>query len=66
MCHYIMINISGEQIVNHEKTIAIAEHRIKQSTGEIDDKLAKYDDIINGVQRLSTGKVIILYYWAMG
>ena len=45
----------GEQLVNHEKTIAVAEHRIKQSTSEIDDKMGKYDEVITNVQRLSSG-----------
>ena len=47
----------GEQLVNHEKTIAVAEHRIKQSTSEIDDKMGKYDEVITNVQRLSSGNV---------
>ena len=43
--------------MNHEKTIAVAEHRIKQSTSEIDDKMGKYDEVIANVQRLSSGNV---------
>ena len=43
--------------MNHEKTIAVAEHRIKQSTSEIDDKMGKYDEVITNVQRLSSGNV---------
>ena len=43
--------------MNHEKTIAVAEHRIKQSTSEIDDKMGKYDEVITNVQRLSSGNI---------
>ena len=63
ICQYVWLQwfyikrTKGEQLVNHEKTIAVAEHRIKQSTSEIDDKMGKYDEVITNVQRLSSGKI---------
>ena len=48
------LKAQGESLVNHEKTIAVAEHRIKQANSEVDEKLTKYDDVIVNVQRIST------------
>ena len=43
----------GERIVAQDKTIAIAEHRVKQTSSEIDEKMEKYDSIIDDISAMS-------------
>ena len=49
------LNKQGERIVSQDKTIAVAEHRVKQTSAEIDEKMEKYNSTIEGIKKVATG-----------